>query len=196
MKLLFTLFFALITITVSAQANFQGKAVYMSKTSMNSNFGGRQMSADQKKRMLDRMKGFLEKTFTLNFNKIESTYKEEASLSAPAAGQGGRGGRGGRGGGFFGSGSGLKYKNSKDAIVLEETEFFGKQFLIYENGSKPDWKLGGETKKIGNYICYKATLVKEIDPMSNIASAFGRGRGGREIITMQILKRKKKSQKQ
>lgn len=172
MRSLFILSFALITLTASAQANFQGKAVYMSKTSMNPNFGGRQMSADQKKRMMDRMKGFLEKTFTLNFNKTESTYKEEASLSAPS----GQGGRGGRGGGFFGSGSGLKYKNTKEAIVLEETEFFGKQFLISESGKKPDWKLGGETKKIGNYICYKATLVKEVEESS--FANFGRGRGG------------------
>ena len=174
MRNILILLFSIITITAYSQSNFQGKAVYMSKTSMDMNFGGRQMTADQKKRIADRMKGLLEKKFTLNFNQIESTYKEEASLSAPAAGQGGRGGRGG---GFFGSGSGLKYKNTKDAIVLEETEFFGKQFLISENETKPEWKLGGETKKIGNYICYKATLVKEIDLMSNIASAFGRGRG-------------------
>lgn len=177
MRNILILLFSIITITAYSQSNFQGKAVYMSKTSMDMNFGGRQMTADQKKRIADRMKGLLEKKFTLNFNKIESTYKEEASLSAPAAGQGGRGGRGGRGGGFFGAGSGLKYKNTKDAIVIEETEFFGKQFLISENGTKPEWKLGAETKKIGNYICYKATLVKELDPMSNIASAFGR-RGG------------------
>ena len=173
MRSLFILFFALITITASAQANFQGKAVYMSKTSMNPNFGGRQMSADQKKRIMDRMKGFLEKTFTLNFNKIESTYKEDVKLDASSS----RGGRGGRFGGMMSSGSGLKYKNIKDANVLEETEFFGKKFLISDKGTKPQWKLGGETKKIGNYICYKATLVKEVNQFS--FANFGRGRGGR-----------------
>jgi GLPGLI family protein len=125
------------------------------------------MTEDQKKRIADRMKGMLEKTFVLSFNKIESKYKEEVKLNAP-------GGRGGRFGGMMSFGSGLKYKNTKEAIVLEESEFFGKLFLISESSTKPDWKLGGESKKIGNYICYKATLVKEIDPMSNIASAFGR----------------------
>ena len=74
------------------------------------------------------------------------------------------------------AGGGLKYKNTKDAVVLEETEFFGKKFLISENGKKPEWKLGAETKKIGNYICYKATLVKEVNEFS-FASFGRRGRG-------------------
>lgn len=133
------------------------------------NLDGMQISENQKKRFAERLKGFLEKTFVLNFNQTESTYKEESKLGAP-----------GQGGGRFGSmmsfGAGLKYKNTKDAIVLEESEFFGKQFLISDSGVKPEWKLGSETKKIGNYICYKATLIKEIDQFS--FAAFGRrGRG-------------------
>jgi GLPGLI family protein len=166
MRNIFILLFSIFTITVYSQSNFQGKAVYMSKTSMDMNFGGRQMSEDQKKQIMERMKGFLEKTFVLNFNQIESTYNEEAKLSAP----GGRGG--GRFGGMMSFGSGLKYKNTKEGIVLEESEFFGKQFLISESGTKPAWKLGAETKKIGEYTCYKATLVKEVDAFS--IAAFGR----------------------
>lgn len=166
MRNIFIILFSIFTITVYSQSNFQGEAVYMSKTSMDMNFGGRQMSEDQKKQIMERMKGFLEKTFVLNFNQIESTYNEEAKLSAP----------GGQGRGSFGGmmsfGSGLKYKNTKEGIVLEESEFFGKQFLISESGTKPDWKLGAETKKIGEYTCYKATLVKEVDPFS--IAAFGR----------------------
>ena len=173
MRNLFLILFVLTTINVSAQSNFQGKAVYMSKTSMDMNFGGRQISEDQKKRFADRMKSMLEKQFTLNFNQTESTYKEEVSLSSVGS-QAGRGGRGGMMNGF--SLSGLKYKNTKEAIVLEETEFFGKKFLISESGTKPEWKLGAETKKIGNYICYKATLVKEVSNLS-LASFGGRGRG-------------------
>ena len=170
MKSLLISFFTLITITSYAQSNFQGKAVYKSKTTMDMNFGGRQMSEDQKKRIASRMKNMLEKTYVLNFNKTESTYKEEEKLSAPGQG------RGGRFGGMMSSFSGgLKYKNTKEGVVLEETEFFGKKFLISENGKKPDWKLGGETKKIGNYICYKATFVKEDNAFS--FSSFRR-RGG------------------
>ena len=162
MRSLFLLFFILlISSSTNAQTDFQGKAVYMSKTTMDMNFGGRQMSEDQKKRIAERMKSFLEKTYTLSFNKIESTYKEEEKLGAPGQG------RGGRFGGMMSSFSGgTKYKNTKDAVVLEETEFFGKKFLISDEGKKPAWKLSGETKKIGNYICYKATLEKEVSAFS------------------------------
>lgn len=167
MRSLIILLFAMLTITANSQSNFQGKAVYMSKTTMDMNFGGRQMSEDQKKRIAQRMKSFLEKTYILNFNKTESSYKEEEKLGAP--GQGG----GGRFGGMMNNFSGgLKYKNTKDAIVLEEREFFGKKFLISEDSKKPEWKLGSETKKIGNYTCFKATLKKEVDESS--FAAFGR----------------------
>jgi len=160
MKSLFTFLFALLTVAAFSQKNFQGKAIYKSKTTMDMNFGGRQMSEDQKKRIAERMKGMLEKTYVLNFNKIASTYKEEESLGAPGQGNG-------RFGGMMSSFSGgLRYKNIKEGIVLEEKEFFGKKFLISDTGTKPEWKLGSETKKIGNYICYKAILTKKIDPTS------------------------------
>ena len=168
MRSLIISLFALLTITAYSQKSFQGKAIYKSKTTMDMNFGNRQLSEDQKKRISQRMKGMLEKTYVLTFDKIQSTYKEEESLGAP----GQRGG--GRFGGMMSSFSGgMKYKNTKEGIVLEEKEFFGKKFLISDSGTKPEWKLGSETKKIGNYICYKATLTKKIDPTN--FSSFRRG---------------------
>ncbi|NVK52722.1 MAG: GLPGLI family protein [Flavobacteriaceae bacterium] len=164
MKSLFVLLVTLLTVTANSQSNFQGKAVYMSKTTMDMNFGGRQLSEEQKKRIQQRMKNMLEKTYTLYFNQTESTYKEDEKLGAP-------GGRSSRFGMMSFTG-GTRYKNIKDAVVLEETEFFGKKFLISENGTKPAWKLSGDTKKIGNYICYKATLEKEVSALS--FAGFGR----------------------
>lgn len=156
MKQSTTIFFLCISITVFSQVNFQGKAVYQSKTTMNSDFGGRQISEERKKQIMQRMKSMLEKTFVLSFTKEESIYKEEEKLAAPITG-----GRGSRFGGF--SGGGTKYKNIKEGALLESTEFFGKKFLISENGNKPEWELGSEIKQIGNYTCFKATLVKEND---------------------------------
>ncbi|CAM1351753.1 GLPGLI family protein [Tenacibaculum insulae] len=138
-----------------SQANFQGKAVYQSKTTMSTDFGGRQMSEERKKQIMQRMKSMLEKTFVLSFTREESVYKEQAKLAAPTAG----GGRGSRFGGF--TGGGTKYKNVKEGALLESTEFFGKKFLITEAAEKPNWELGSETKQIGNYTCFKATLVKK-----------------------------------
>ena len=67
-----------IAFSTDAQQDFQGQAFYQSKTSVNmDNFGGREMSEDRKKQIAERMKSMFEKTYVLNFNKVESTYKEE-----------------------------------------------------------------------------------------------------------------------
>lgn len=74
--------------TLLAQ-EFQGKAIYQSKTTVDmDNFGGRQMSEEQKKMITERMKSMLEKTFILTFNRTESTYKEEEKLETPGSGGG------------------------------------------------------------------------------------------------------------
>lgn len=180
MKSLFISLLALLSITAYSQKDFQGRAIYKSKTTMDMDFGGRQISEDQKKRIKERMKGMLEKTYVLNFNKTESTYKEEESLGTPGQGRGGRFG-------FMMSSfsGGIKYKNSKEDIVLEETEFFGKKFLISDTGAKPDWKLGSETKRIGNYISYKATLTKEVEPTS--FASFRRTRGNNNADSTKVV---------
>ena len=61
MKLLFTFLLAIITVTTFAQKDFQGKATYMSKTTMDMSRFGDQMSEQQKKQMMARFKNFLEK---------------------------------------------------------------------------------------------------------------------------------------
>ncbi|PQJ82715.1 GLPGLI family protein [Polaribacter glomeratus] len=162
MKLLFTLFFALVTLGTFAQKDFQGKAIYMSKTTMDmSSFGGRgggQMTEARKKEIADSMKSILEKTFILSFDKTSSLYKEDEQLASPTAR---------RGSGFMAmmAGSSVKYKNTKDLIAIEETEFFGKKFLVSDKMETPKWELGSETKQIGNYTCFKATLIKDVDPI-------------------------------
>lgn len=159
MKSLFTLALALVTVITFAQKDFQGKATYMSKTTMDmSNFSRNgQMSEAQKNQMAARMKSFLEKTYILTFDKTASTYKEDEKLAAPGAGSG-------RGWGGM-TGGGTKYKNTKTLVALESTEFFGKNFLISDEMEMPKWELGSETKQIGEYVCYKATLTKDADPL-------------------------------
>ena len=71
MKSLFTLLFAIVSITTFAQKEFQGKATYMSKTTMDMSRFSRngQMSETRKKEISERMKSVLEKTFILSFDK-------------------------------------------------------------------------------------------------------------------------------
>ncbi len=153
----------LISNTLSAQKEFQGKAYYESKTTMDmENWGGRggQMSEEQKKQMAERMKNMLEKTYILTFNRTESTYKEEEKLAAPGAGGGSA--WGGMMSSFTG---GPQYKNVKSQVLLQEQEFFGKQFLIKDSLPPLKWEMGTETKQIGQYTCFKATAVKPVDEM-------------------------------
>lgn len=157
MKNLLTFLFALTLVTGTfAQKKFEGKAVYMSKRSLDlSRFGDRinRMSEQQKAQMMNRMKSFLEKNYTLSFNKTESIFKENVALETPGSS------RGFRMGGM--SGQGTVYKNLQEKSMIEDVEMFGKRFLVTEDMEQPQWKMSTETKKIGQYTCYKATLIKE-----------------------------------
>jgi GLPGLI family protein len=143
----------------SLAQDFQGKAIYQSKTSMGDFSFGREMPEDQKKQMMERMKGMFEKTYVLTFDKSSAMYAEEEKLEAPSTG------RGGMSFGGFG-GSGKLYKNVKEQNYTRETEMFGKVFLIKDELAKLEWKMGTESKKIGNYTAYKATAIKPIDSTS------------------------------
>ncbi|CAZ94923.1 GLPGLI family protein [Zobellia galactanivorans] len=161
--------------TSSYAQDFQGKATYLSKTQVNMDFGNRKIPEDRKKEILERMKRANEKTYELNFNQIESIYKEEEQLEQP----GGReGGRGPRFGAFSNSGGDL-YKNIKEERYLVKNDLFGKIFLIDDTLEKLDWKLGSETKQIGNYTAFKATALKTIK-RPNMRAIFRRPNDGKE----------------
>jgi len=153
-KLSIVAFTLLLSVNLSAQ-EFQGKAYYFSKTTMDMsrwNRGG-QMSEAQKKQMAARMKPWLEKTYVLTFSKEESMFVEDEKLAGPV---------GGRAPSVWGSSfsAGPQYKNVKTKIFLQDQEFFGKQFLIKEEMKPLDWKMGTETKQIGQYTCFKATATR------------------------------------
>lgn len=137
---------------------FQGMAVYESKTStadfMKGMSGNRDVTPEMQKNMEERMKKMFEKTFILNFDKSASIYKEEEKLEAPGQQGGGRMMSSMMGGG------GTHYKNVKTEKVIIDKEFFGKEFLINDSLPKLAWKLEGESKKIGQYNCFKATAVR------------------------------------
>ena len=164
-KSLCTVLFALATITTFSQNNFQGKATYMSKTSMDmSRFD--KMPEQRKKEVLARFKNFLEKTYTLRFNKTTSSFKENVKLEGPGA-SGPSWSRS--------NGQGSIYKSITDKKMIEDVEQFSKRFLVTENMDQLQWEMGMETKKIGNYTCYKATMVKE-DTNIDWGSIFSRRR--------------------
>lgn len=138
--------------------NINGQAFYESKTTVDLDAldTNGQMTEDMKKMIAERMKSMLEKTFILTFNKDESIYKEQEKLDTNPMGAG-----------FsmmMGSFTpGPQYKNLKTGEMLEENEFFGKQFLIIDSIPQLDWQLVKESKQIGEYTVFKATAIKKLD---------------------------------
>ena len=153
MKNYFTAISCLLISFYTFSQDFQGEAVYMSKTKFQFDFGNRKIPEDAKKRMQERMDKAMQKTFVLNFNKVASIYEEEVTLESQD-----KGGRGAMFASIFGGPSmGKTYKNVSTKESKRAVEFFGKIFLV-EDPLKPfAWKLEKETKKIGKYTCFKAT---------------------------------------
>lgn len=136
-----------IPLLLSAQ-DFQGKAYYFSKSTMELGRFGATMSEAQKKQIQERLKNRLEKTYILSFNKEASVFKEEDKIDAYS------GATDSWGKNFS---PGEQYKNIKTKTLLQRQEFYGKLFLINDDLLKLNWKIAKETKQIGNYTCFKST---------------------------------------
>ena len=143
--------------TIGTYGQLTGIAHYQSKTTVDmNNFGRQGMSEDQKKQIADRMKPYLEKTFILEFNGDESVYHEEEKLAVN---------EGMRGMAMMMSSftPGMQYKNVKTNQVLEEREFFGKQFLVNDTLTNLEWTVTKESKMIGQYLVIKAEANMMLD---------------------------------
>lgn len=142
------------SITISAQ-EFQGIATYKTQRKLDLKIDSTQVGGMQDEIMAMLKKQF-EKTYILTFNKEESTYKEDESLAPPSTG---------------GSimivasvgGSGELYKNIKSQYYVKQSDLLGKVFLIQDSLKTHPWKLQSETKNIGTYTCFKATLEREVN---------------------------------
>lgn len=160
-KIIFSFVFITASFLQLQAQEFQGMAVYESKTST-SDFktrmeGNKEMTPDMQKMIEERMKTMFEKTFILNFNKSASIYKEEEKLDAP-----GQSGGGMRMMSSMMGGGGTHYKNVKEKLYTVDKEFMGKEFLVKDSLPKLDWKMESETKLIGGYTCFKATAVRPV----------------------------------
>ena len=144
---------------LSAQAQeFQGMAVYETKTNtadVKSKLeGNKDIAPDMQKMIEERMKQMFEKTNILTFDKNASIYKEEEKLDAPGQNIGLKMMSSMMGGG------GTYYKNVKEKTYTVDKEFMGKEFLVKDSLPQLKWKMETETKQIGGYNCFKATAVR------------------------------------
>ncbi|MGV6830765.1 MAG: GLPGLI family protein [bacterium] len=129
---------------------FQGKAYYFSKSTMDLGRWGARLNEAQKKQIMANLKNRLEKTYVLTFNKSESFFYEEEKLDAMS------GATDSWGKNFT---PGEQYKNVQENLQIQEQEFYGKQFLVKDKLQPITWTMGKESKQIGNYMCFKATAT-------------------------------------
>jgi len=130
--------------------DFQGKAYYFSKSSLELGTWGARMSEAQKKQIKARLKNRLEKTYILSFNSNESIFVEEEKIDAISGATDSWGSNFARG---------KQYKNISQNQLVQAQEFYGKRFLVKDQLLSIDWELGSESKEVGDYTCFKATAV-------------------------------------
>jgi len=150
-------FIALLPFSPNVNAQeFQGQAIYSSKAKMELGSFGARMSEGQKKQIQARLKNRLEKTYTLNFNKEESVFNEEEKIDAISGATDSWGDNFSRG---------EQYKNVKEKALIQSQEFYGKKFLVKDKLAAIEWKMGAESKLIGQYMCFKATASVPTDEL-------------------------------
>jgi GLPGLI family protein len=150
-------FIALLSFSLNLNAQeFQGQAIYFSKAKMELGSFGARMSEAQKKQIQGRLKNRLQKTYILNFNKEKSVFNEDEKIDAISGATDSWGDNFSRG---------EQYKNVKQKTLIQSQEFYGKKFLVKDKLAAIDWKLGAESKSIGQYMCFKATASIPTDEL-------------------------------
>jgi GLPGLI family protein len=154
MKKIFLLI--ILTSSVTFCQDFQGKASYMSKINVDTQWMDNPRFASRRGYMEEMLKKNTEKNYVLEFSSTESFYSEKDKIDVGEAGSFNWMAT------YIGDNIGKLYKNLQEKVTINETEMMGKFFLITDPIEDMKWQITGETKKIGQYSCYKATYEKEI----------------------------------
>ena len=139
--------------TLIYSQDFQGVATYKSHRKLDIKMENE--NAEMNKQIQDQLSKQFQREYTLTFNREESLYKQNEELDKPnpIASSGIQI--------KVQEGSDILYKNMKENRFSNQTEIFGKQFLIKDSLPNRKWELLNETKNIGKYTCYKATFKEE-----------------------------------
>ncbi len=155
MKKILILSLLTVAFTTNAQ-DFLGKAEYFSKRVVKNGVESVGVKSDEDAELIKSYEEALriatEKTFILTFNKKEALYEQPQALEKPKNSSE-------VSVSITFSGEGKKYVNIQDRTKISEDDIFGKEFLIVEKLDSFEWKLLDETKKIGEYTCFKAEVV-------------------------------------
>ena len=148
-----------VVLRTQGQQNFEGVATYKSSMRVdNLNVQGSNMSPEQQESIRKQLMKSAQRDYTLKFNIQESLWKEEATLD-PVSNASANSGMQIR----ISTGNSIAYMNPGKNEFLEETEIFGKKFLIEDELETFEWKITNETKKIGDYTATKAVYQNIIE---------------------------------
>ncbi len=136
-----------ISFWVTAQ-DFQGKAIYKSQANMKVVLDSTSSSEEQA--MIQKMiEVQMNNDYELIFDKNQSYFKKLEKLDTPNQANGVQVI-------MMSSGGEALYKNITEKRYSSEEDLFGKPFLVKDVLEDYEWELLGESKKIGQYTCYKA----------------------------------------
>jgi GLPGLI family protein len=149
------IFFFLAIANIGAQ-EFQGSAFYLAKTNINTDFA-KNIPIERRQYVIDRIKSNSEKNYQLDFNNTGSLFYEEQRLDVS--------GSSGRRSSWMSSMNpiqGTLYRDYSSKMFVNRVELFGKFFLIKDTLPTSKWVMTAESKQIGAYTCYKATITREV----------------------------------
>ncbi len=170
MRILYILLCCLCSVFSFSQ-NTEGEIIYEEKINIHKNL------PPEAEAMKERIPEFRTTEKVLYFNKEEAYYarvpkekrkKKDGEFRDRRNGRRGRGMRmmGGRGG------KGKLYTDISNGNTLSATELMGKKFLVSGTSQEYSWKMTGESKQVGSYLCQKAihkdstsTIVAWFSPM-------------------------------
>jgi len=147
-----SLFLLLLFVNFTQAQEFQGRAIYISKSLNNVVFDTKAMSDEKAKELNEKINKMFEKTFVLNFNKAESIYQQEQKLKETGT----------RGSTFASELEGELYKNSQTKKYLKAEEFANKNYIITDVLKNYNCNITQKSKKIDGYTCYKAISITKV----------------------------------
>ena len=162
----------LFTMHLGAQNN-TGEILYVDKINIHKGL------PPEMEAMKERIPEFRESKKILYFNPEETLYINKPRDASDQQTQREFQGEGRRRGGRFGRNNSDNkfYTDLKNSTSVDSRNFFGKDFLIEGSRSALKWKITGEQKQVGSFLCQKATyqdttqsIVAWFTPMIPVSS--------------------------
>lgn len=158
MKIFLPVLFLVFSLQSFAQ-EISGRAFYTSMYKFDEpDFDAEQLQDPRTQALAEQLKQGFQDQYQLDFTQEESLFKKLPKLDKPDP----KKGQISVSMSVVGDDE-ILYKNLSKNQIRNETELYGKKFLIQDKLESKDWKLSKESRTIGDYVCFKATYVPTSD---------------------------------